>query len=300
MRIVFAAFSNGLYGGVKKTYEVAEGLFALGHDVVVWAPNGTPEWLDFDIPIMMKEPSRADILVVAPKWPDVQLRKPHKRVCYVGGRRDDVGYDPERSKIDLNVCVSSWVAQIYKHYKCPISIIPLGFDANIFRFTQFEKKDRFKICYMPRKNGFLVDQLMNNLGHYYRNRIKLKPIDGNTEVEVARIMLCSSIFLALSTWDGFPLPPMEAMLCGALVIGFSAGGGTEYLKSGENFIEINGPVSPQPIINDEILISFSTRLTNALESSNREIRENALAFAAEYTLEREAKSWEKSLLSVLS
>jgi hypothetical protein len=113
MRIVFSALSHGLYGGVKKCYEVAEGLAAVGHDVVVWAPNGPPTWFEHSVDISVERPSRADVLVVAPKWPDETLPVFGKKVCYVGGRRDDVGYHPDRSKVDLNICVSNWVAEPY-------------------------------------------------------------------------------------------------------------------------------------------------------------------------------------------
>jgi len=295
MKILFSALSDGIYGGVKKTYEVAENLFAMGHDVNVWAPNGIPNWFDFNVPVIKEQPHIADVLVVSPKWSDLDISTFGRKVCYVGGRRNDLGYDPDRSNVDLNICVSKWVAQAYKHFNCPSKVVPLGFDLNLYKFVPFHQKERNVICYMPRKNGFLVDRIMQFIHPKIRDKIKLLSIENFDEKQVAQTFQISSIFLALSTWDGFPLPPMEAMLCGTLVVGFLAGGGSEYLQPEINCIAVNGPVSPKPIIEDQDLRNFAKSLTRTIHASENKIRREARKLAEEYTLQREASSWSEAL-----
>lgn len=53
-------------------------------------------------------------------------------------------------------------------------------------------------------------------------------IRGLTREAVAHEMATREIFLALGQMEGLGLPPLEAMAAGALVVGFTAGGGQEY------------------------------------------------------------------------
>lgn len=64
-------------------------------------------------------------------------------------------------------------------------------------------------------------------------------IQGLARPGVARLMATSEVFLALSHLEGLGLPPLEAMATGALVVGFTGGGGSEYATSenGDWFVE---------------------------------------------------------------
>ena len=53
-------------------------------------------------------------------------------------------------------------------------------------------------------------------------------IAGVGRAEVARMLAGSEVFLSLGQLEGLGLPPLEAMACGTLVVGFHAGGGQEY------------------------------------------------------------------------
>jgi hypothetical protein len=53
-------------------------------------------------------------------------------------------------------------------------------------------------------------------------------IKGLARAGVARLMASSELFLALGSLEGLGLPPLEAMATGALVVGFTGGGGAEY------------------------------------------------------------------------
>jgi hypothetical protein len=99
-------------------------------------------------------------------------------------------------------------------------------DPGLFSYQHEKKK---QICFMPRKLKDDVTQVINILKA--RNALRdfdLAPIENRTESEVAAIMKESLIFLSFSYQEGCPIPPIEAMMCGCLVIGYDGRGGREY------------------------------------------------------------------------
>jgi hypothetical protein len=114
-------------------------------------------------------------------------------------------------------------------------------DPKLFSYQHEKKK---QICFMTRKLRDDVTQVVNILK--YRNILgdfKLIPVENKTEQEVAEIMKDSLIFLSFSYQEGCALPPMEAMMCGCLVIGYEGRGGREYFNS-----EFSYPIESGDII----------------------------------------------------
>ena len=104
----------------------------------------------------------------------------------------------------------------------------LSIDPAIF-FYQREKKRQ--ICYTPRKNELVVRQVVNILKA--RNALKdfeLLPFSELPHAKVAKLMQESAIFLNFGQYEGFGLPPAEAMACGCITVGYHAGGGQEFMK----------------------------------------------------------------------
>jgi glycosyltransferase involved in cell wall biosynthesis len=58
-------------------------------------------------------------------------------------------------------------------------------------------------------------------------------VDGLTESELINEYQQADIFLATGYPEGFSLPPLEAMSCGCVVIGFTGGGASEYMIHNE-------------------------------------------------------------------
>jgi glycosyltransferase involved in cell wall biosynthesis len=82
---------------------------------------------------------------------------------------------------------------------------------------------------MGYKNREDVNQVLNILKiKKLTEGFQLAVIENKTESEVAQILRESLIFLSFGRSEGFSLPPMEAMLCGCIVIGYHGGGGREY------------------------------------------------------------------------
>jgi len=63
---------------------------------------------------------------------------------------------------------------------------------------------------------------------------RLRPSDA----ELARLMAMCDVFVSASWWEGFGLPPLEAMACGAPVVMTDSHGGREYAKPGENCLMV--------------------------------------------------------------
>jgi glycosyltransferase involved in cell wall biosynthesis len=128
-------------------------------------------------------------------------------------------------------------------------------DREIF---SYQKKKKKLICYMPRKLAEDAVQVINILK--YRNALggfELTVIDSKNERQVAEIMKESLIFLSFSYQEGCQLPPMEAMLCGCVVIGYDGRGGREYFKS-----EFCYPVEQGDIISfaktvEEVILKYN-------------------------------------------
>lgn len=99
-------------------------------------------------------------------------------------------------------------------------------DPNLFQYQRNKKK---QICFTTRKNQLLFRQIINILK--FRGALRdfeLVSFDGITQPEVAKIFQNAAIYLSFATYEGFGLPPAEAMACGCVVIGFDAGGGKEF------------------------------------------------------------------------
>lgn len=111
-------------------------------------------------------------------------------------------------------------ANVYRMY--------CGIDNQIFRFNPDKLA---QVAYMPRKYDAGAQQLMNLLNHRdILHGFRVRKIENTSLEECARIMQESLIFLSFSSYEGFGLPPIEALSCGCIVIGFHGNGGKEYFK----------------------------------------------------------------------
>ncbi len=139
--------------------------------------------------------------------------------------------NPYRSKDLIAVMTNSDDGYEYLKHAFPY-IDPyrfhLSIDPKLFSFKEHKKK---QICFSPRKNEFLVRQLINVLK--YRGALKdfdLMPYSDLPQTQVAQLLQDSAVFLSFGWFEGFGLPPAEAMACGCITIGFHAQGGKEFMK----------------------------------------------------------------------
>ncbi|MFW2455683.1 glycosyltransferase family 4 protein [Methyloversatilis discipulorum] len=139
----------------------------------------------------------------------------------------------------------------------PVTRFRLGIDSTMFNYRSAKKK---LICYTPRKNELVVRQVVNLLK--FRGRLgqfQLVPFSGRPQSEVAELMKDSAIFLSFGQYEGFGLPPAEAMACGCIVIGYHAGGGKEFMRPEFSF----------PIAYGEVL-DYVRTIEDVVEGMNSE------------------------------
>jgi glycosyltransferase involved in cell wall biosynthesis len=147
------------------------------------------------------------------------------------GERDTHRIIPYLSKNNLGTLVVSQENQEYLEYTFPhkdFHLVRLSCDERLFYFNSQKKK---QIAYMPRKCRADALQVIEILR--LRNKLDrwlFYPIENQTEEEVARILRESAIFMSFSHREGFGLPPLEAMACGCIVIGYHGQAGKEFLK----------------------------------------------------------------------
>lgn len=93
------------------------------------------------------------------------------------------------------------------------------------------------ILLMPRKRG----DLAAFLHHTFKRRharfagVPWVAIDGASTREAAAEMGRAQWFLSLSHRESFGLPPLEAMACGAIPVGYKGDGGREYMDAANGF-----------------------------------------------------------------
>ena len=84
------------------------------------------------------------------------------------------------------------------------------------------------ITYMPRKMSDHSSKVIFFLHSHLPKNWKLQAIQNLNEEGVARLLQKSKIFMSFSDFEGCPLPPLEAALCGNHVIGYTGQGAKEY------------------------------------------------------------------------
>jgi len=111
----------------------------------------------------------------------------------------------------------------------PIQRIRLSVDPVIFH-PPAEPAPR-RIAYMPRRRANEASQVLRLLElRGVLDTWEVVAIDGCSDVEVADLLRSSRIFLSFSEREGLGLPPIEALACGCLVVGFHGFAGREYFR----------------------------------------------------------------------
>jgi len=116
-------------------------------------------------------------------------------------------------------------------------IIRPALDTRLFQPPASKPEGTLRIGFMPRKNKALAEQIRRIFEE--RNPkagVQWVPIHGLDRSGVAEALRSCHVFLVTGFPEGCPLPPLEAMACGCLCVGFTGFGGWDYMRQ----VEPNG------------------------------------------------------------
>ncbi len=323
--IIFFPPAKNITGGMQVLLQIAGRLKRLNKQVVLHLWDKGHESLlkkkGFDVIIGNNiEAGAADLLLVPEGWPNVLsqgIRAGAGCVVYCQNWAYLFSGLPESiSWLDLPVefiSVSEPVRVfIEKSLNRKSPVIRPYIDEDIFYQSGPKSAESINIAYMPRKNRALYKQIRRVFESRNRGRhdVEWICIDGSAPVEVAEKLSQSHIFLATGFPEGCPLPPLEAMACGCLVVGYAGFGGWDYMR------QINNGFTPQvalrrvgwqgngyysadgDVLDAAINLETALKLWTDRDESLDIILENCLLTAKSYSREsqkKEVMAWIASL-----
>lgn len=178
--------------------------------------------------------------------------------------------------IDFTFTCSHYLTKLLvKNGESPVTIP--NYVSDIFS-PDPKKRIRNKILFLNRKNkeGFRILELIEEYN------LDVQCLSFAPHDEMAESYQKADIFLATGYPEGFSLPPLEAMKSGSCVIGFSGGGGLEYMRDKENCL----------IAEDGNLKQAADLICLALKSPElrEKLRSEGIKTASMFTRERTEKS----------
>ena len=121
------------------------------------------------------------------------------------------------------------------------SVLRPGIDTALFCPSQERKDDAsLRVAYMPRKNRAFARHIREIAAVRMRRRtpslsLEWMSIEDCSQAEVARILQTAHLFLSTGFPEGCPLPPLEALACGCVPVGFTGLGGWDYMRQAADF-----------------------------------------------------------------
>jgi len=164
-------------------------------------------------------------------------------------------------------------------------------DPDTFVFNDVNNKKR-KIACLPSKNTMDLLQLYHiaqsraEQGLNWLNEYEWVFIKDKSQQEVAEILRDSIVFVFLSTVEGLPRMPLEAMLSGSIVLAYCHGPLTEFLRPDNSFAS-----ERFDIISLVMNLEKVTELFLEDPERLRRISEAARKTALEYSYEKEEKTY---------
>ena len=114
-----------------------------------------------------------------------------------------------------------------------------------------ERKDgtTVRVAFMPRKNKAFARQIRELAEARLRRRasplsLEWVSIEDRSQAEVAQLLKAAHIFLCTGFPEGCPLPPLEALACGCVPVGFTGLGGWDYMRQAADFPGAAKPLWP--------------------------------------------------------
>lgn len=229
-------------GGVKVILQHCLILKELGYDVkLIKLGDYEGNFFNFDVDIYKYSDvafsmSPESIVVIPECCPGYQdYFNKYKKVLFAQNTRIYGGvthsyFDIDKSFVDngfvkIMTCSDFVANALSKEPLESVSIINNFIDQKKFIYKS-EYRVENRVLALPRKNAKDIEKIIslaNGLGYDFVFA------DALTESELIDEYHKADIFLASGYPEGFGLPPLEAMACGAVVVGFTGGGANEFM-----------------------------------------------------------------------
>ncbi len=115
-----------------------------------------------------------------------------------------------------------------------VPVLRPGIDRTIFHAPDKPGNGTITVAYMPRKNKADAKQIRAIFEHRCGpDVLRWRALEGLDAFGVAEALRSAHLFLMAGYPEGCPLPPLEAMGCGCLPVGFTGLGGWDYMRQAQ-------------------------------------------------------------------
>lgn len=202
------------------------------------------DWLessfsDIDIYPTNHEAGEKDVIIIPEVCPDVAKNYPKakKYLSVLNWKyyEDSLGRNDPAQLGYQHIVTNSLYGHNYLKHKnvtLPITIVSPIINQDLHSITKsFNDRPHNSIVILNRKNTHHIQPILN----YLKDKIHQVTIVNNINPDsLADIFNNNQIFISLGYPEGFGLPAAEAMACGCIVVGFTGGGGTDFLFHKKN------------------------------------------------------------------
>jgi hypothetical protein len=300
-RLMFWGTKQIPSGGVKIIYQHCDILNSngyktypvhLGNFKINWFPHKTSAIRENKALSMIRE---SDILICPEIIPlAAQPFKCKNKISFIQGWSIvDKSTGPNKSFEDfgfthLLACSNYNKTYMKSRSKLPCSVVINGIELNDFQYRPKLKKTKH-VLYLNRRNVNDAREAIGMLEPEIRRTARFIELENryNQNLMIKNYQK-ADIFIATGYPEGFGLPSLEAMACGCTVVGFTGGGGTEFILDGKTAL-----IAPDGDI-EKLSYCLKTVLTDDL--LKEKLRNGGVNKAKEFAIER----MEKELLAFAS
>jgi len=292
-------------GGIKVHYQLSELEQLMGHKSFVAFPTVTdpPLWFNHNCQVITYDDAKQwkPDVVIGWKNPEflIQNFPDAKKVAYIQGESLVNKLDgPTYKQVDI------WYSSKWNQKQCTAfgfssgKLVQPYIDLERFHPLLYHRPSRpvVEVMVLARKNGMKCwDWVWNRLSPNGQARLRtVEWLDSDEKLYAERLRECEIVFVS-SYPEGLGLVGLEAMASKTVVVGFTGGGGTDYMKDKANcFIAPDGDVGRVAQILDE-LVSGKNR--NEFDAKVNVIRNNGYSMVArEFTRLKTQKQLKEALV----